>query len=788
MTFNAFPSQQLSFRAKTKDWRKKHLEWASNKTYYNNNLVRKSILNKKINYDLINGILYLEDMMVVLNPENIKSSYIPENIQHYPIINSKLNVLIGEEIKRRFDFRVIVTNPTAISEIENNKKSELYEELKGIITNNSQSKEDFDRQLEELNNKYIYEWQDQREIRANYLINHYVKELDLLVKFNAGFTDALVCGEEIYQIDIISGEPTVERINPMNIRIFQSGFSNKIEDSDIILLEEYWNPGRIIDSYYDVLSAKDIKLLEDVPTVGTNDAMQNIDERAGFFNVADAGMDFGNAMIDTYGLFTGMNYSRNKYYDNYGNIRVLRVYWKSKRKIKKVKSYDPDTGEEVYNFYPETYVLDTNAGEEEQIFWIQEAWEGTQIGKDIYINMRPRLIQYNRLSNPSRCHFGIIGSIYNLNDRKPYSLVDMAKPYNYMYDAIHDRLNKAIAANWGRIIKLDLAQVPKGWEIDKWMHYAKTSKIAVVDSFKEGNIGAATGKLSGMMNNQSSGVIDAQAGNYIQEHIQLLEFIKQEMGEVMGISKQREGQVSNRETVGGVERATLQSSYITEWLFMRHDNTKKRVLECLLETAKIALRGRSKKFQYILSDNAIKVMDIDGDSFSENDYGLVVDNSPGTQELAGKLDMLAQAALQNQTLSFSTIMKIYNTTSMADTMRMVEKDEQNIQQSKQKEAEAQRQSQMQAVQIQAEQQEKDREQKEAANIRDNETKLLIAQLSADNMQIEESTENPELDEKIRQFDIKMQLEDKYLEFENKKHADNTRLKDKQINKQTKTTK
>jgi len=29
------------------------------------------------------------------------------------------------------------------------------------------------------------------------------------------------------------------------------------------------------------------------------------------------------------------------------------------------------------------------------------------------------------------------------------------------------------------------------------------------------------------------------------------------VGDIVGISKQREGQISNRETVGGVERATL---------------------------------------------------------------------------------------------------------------------------------------------------------------------------------------------------------------------------------------
>jgi hypothetical protein len=125
--------------------------------------------------------------------------------------------------------------------------------------------------------------------------------------------------------------------------------------------------------------------------------------------------------------------------------------------------------------------------------------------------------------------------------------------------------------------------------------------IAVVDSFKEGNIGAATGKLSGMMQ-QSSGVLDLEQGNYIQQHINLLEFVKMEMSEAAGISKQREGQVSSSETVGGVERSNLQSSHITEWLFAKHDDVKKRSLECFLETSKTALKGGSKKFQYILSD------------------------------------------------------------------------------------------------------------------------------------------------------------------------------------------
>lgn len=70
------------------------------------------------------------------------------------------------------------------------------------------------------------------------------------------------------------------------------------------------------------------------------------------------------------------------------------------------------------------------------------------------------------------------------------------------------------------------------------MYYAKANGLAVVDSFKEGNYGSATGKLAGGLNNNTSGVIDADFGNNIQQYINLLEYIKGEMSEVVGITKQ----------------------------------------------------------------------------------------------------------------------------------------------------------------------------------------------------------------------------------------------------------
>lgn len=789
-----FPPQQLSYNRKNKAWRKRCVDFGDDHSLLHHHLARKSVIDMRINYDLLNGKIHVEDLKLYLNPFGLDASFIPDNIQHYPIINSKLNVLLGEEMDRVFDYRVIVTNPNAVSEIEEEKNAEINQKLLQLVSDDSKSEEDYKKESEKLSDYFQYEWQDKREQRANELLNHYVKELDIDQLLHKGFQDALTVGEEAYQIDIVGGEPVVRKINPMKMRIIKSSGSDKIEDADMIVLEDYWSPGRIIDVFYDQLSKDDIKELEN-PVDGDNpytDNMDNLDPRYGFINALDTDWD-GNK-LDVNSLFDDNDDDSLLPYDFNGNVRILRVYWKSRRKIKKVKSYDPETGEETFNFYPENYTIDPDKGEEEQSFWVNEAWEGTKIGKDIYVNMRPRPIQYNRMSNPSRCHFGIIGSIYSNNGYTPFSLVDMVKPYAYMYDVYHDRLNKLVAKNKGKVIRMDFAKVPKGWDADKWLYYITVNGIAVENSFKEGTQGMATGKLAGAMNNASSGVIDASLGNDIQQYISLLTWVDQQIGKIMGISPQREGQVSNRETVGGVERATLQSSHITQWLFNIHENVKKRVYECLMETAKICLRGRKKKFRYTLSDGAEKMAEIDGDEFAENDYGLVVDNSSGTQELNQKLDMLAQAALQNQALNFSTIMKLYATTSLQDKMRMIETYEKKVQEMQQQQQQQQIQIQQQQMQMNAQVEQQKMQLQYQMNRDNNEAKVLTAQLNAqaesqryalmnqgtvaDNDQKERK-----LNEQVRQFDERMKQQADKLSFDIKKHDDDVKLRRQQLERQ-----
>lgn len=791
MAYNAiggFPSQQLSFSRKNKAWRQRCVDFGDDHSLLHYNLTRKTVLAMKINYDLLHGKLHMDDLKALTNPYGIDASFIPDEIQHYPIINSKLEVLKGEESKRLFDFRVVVTNPNAISEMEDEKNQLVNQRLQQLLMDNAQSEEEFNKELEKQSDYFTYEYQDKREVRGNMVLNHYIKELELPQKFNKGFEDAYTVGEEIYQCDIVGGEPYIEKLNPLDVRIIRSGTSTNIEDADMIIIEQYWNPGRVIDTYYDQLSKKDIDAIENASGSKNNGYVDSMDNRDPRYGIIPRDWVAGDAELNPMELFTNESEHSLLPYDLNGNVRVLRVYWKSRRKIKKVKSYDPETGEEQFNFYPENYVIDEEKGEEEQIFWVNDAWEGTKIADDIYVNMRPRPVQYNRLSNPSRCHFGIIGSIYSNNGDRPFSLVDIMKPYAYLYDIVHDRLNKTLAKNVGKAIKLDFAKTPKGWDPDKWLYYLHTHGLVVEDSFKEGDIGAATGKLAGGLNNASTGVVDASLGSEITQYINYLEWISNKTGELAGISKQREGQISNRETVGGVERATLQSAHSTEWLFFPHESVKKRLLEVLLETCKICFKGRKIKFDYILPDGSKTLVEFEGDEFAECDYGLVVDNSNGAQELNQKLDGLAQAGLQNNKIDFSTMMKMFTSTSMAEKQRMVENCEKRILEQQQQQQQQQLQMQQQELQARTQVEQQKMQMEYQMHQEDNQTKIIVAQINSQAeyeryaMIQEENgiTKQEELKYKNKQLNLDAKQFSEKLALDKKKHEDDIKIKEKQL--------
>ena len=137
-------------------------------------------------------------------------------------------------------------------------------------------------------------------------------------------------------------------------------------------------------------------------------------------------------------------------------------------------------------------------------------------------------------------------------------------------------------------------------------------------------------------------------------------------------------------------------------------------------------------------------------------------------------------------------MKLYNSSSLAEKQRIVENDEIKIQERNAQAQQQQLQVQQQEAQMRQEAEMAKMELEDTLNQRDNETKILVAQIAAsvkvkegDNDGIQEpmSEEAREkLREQIRQFDARLALDKERLNFDKDKARIDAELKRKQINK------
>lgn len=252
--------------------------------------------------------------------------------------------------------------------------------------------------------------------------------------------------------------------------------------------------------------------------------------------------------------------------------------------------------------------------------------------------------------------------------------MDRLSPWIYQYYVQWYRTELLMASNMGKFMEIDLAKIPQGWDIQKWLYYASIMKITFKDSFAEGVKGYATGKLAGQFqgNNQ---VMDMELGNSIQHHISILQLIENKIKDTAGITDQRMGDISPTELVGNTERAVTQSSNITEMWFRIHNNTKLRVIEAMIEVAKNCWKDKNKKLQYITDDLATVFFEVDGNVLMDAEYGIFVGNSAKDYEVRETLKQLMQAALQNDKITLSEVVDINEAESIADIRDRLKKSE-----------------------------------------------------------------------------------------------------------------
>ena len=711
---NNFPEQKNSFASKTKKWAIRCINAGERLTRFTFYTIRQTFANKLESFQLYNGVLNTAMMEKTVNKYGFDMGDFPATMQNYPIAVPKIDLLVGEERSRNFSYHVAVINDDAITAKEREKRAKIQEESMRLIQEYDDPKAAMEAAAD-ISKKFAnHNYQDSRERLGHQILQALEQNLGTKEIFNRGFEDLLISSEEMYCIDVVGGEPIIRKCNPLQIDSLRSGESPYIEDSDIIVEYKFMSPGQVVDAYWDFLSPSQVDTID--KGLNFQGASKN------FINIGIQDPDYP-VDAEVSGEIIGLNNAINSVYangyDNQGNLRVVRVVWKSMRKVG-IREYTDEYGLPQEDVVDEKYKA--QEGEVVKWRWISEYWEGTRIGgsaladgdddqesSGIFVKVQPRNVQLRQVGNPSLCHPGYVGVCYNVNTSRALSMMDRMKPFQYLYDIFMYRTELAFAKSKGKIGKLPIRKKPDDMDLESWIHYAEVFGFLVEDDFNEGNKGSATGKLAGQMSGAAP-VMDMSDYNFIAQHIQMLDYLEKKMSDIVGISPQREGAIQNRETVRGVERSVAQSSMITEKWFDIHENVKCRALRVLLATAKEAWKDKTKTLQYITDEHGLATLIVDANQFEEVDFDVLPDNTSKTKETMGEIKEIMYAAMQNDKINFSEALDILTNKSMSKIRRGIEtaederKKQMQEQQQQAMQLEQQKAQAMQQAQAQAHQQ------------------------------------------------------------------------------------
>lgn len=606
------PQQNLPRSKKDKEWKRACVDALVNSTDFSVSGRRNYIEL----YKAYRGDLDEDAYSYMLNPYNTnrdEHKAFPARLRNYNIIKPIIDLFMGEKAKRPFKFMTSVTNDDvyslkmeeqkrlmdiALQQVVINKMNEM-----GIPTGVESNEDQTPERVKEFMEK---EYQDPRAIRGQRIVNELMKDCDLVEKFQRLFFNALVAGFTVSYKGAYGNQVIYEDLNPEDIDYAKSPDLIYLEDADWVVANRKMTKAQIYDRFYEDLEEEDIEWLEK-RSISTPNVLEYL-----FRDREDKRKEIGEAEL----------------------YNVYHVVWKSRVKIGELTYYD-EFGLEQTMEVDETYKPDKDAGESVRWIWVNEVWEGWRIEDQIYLGIKPLRNQRRSMDNPSEAKLPYNGRVDIM------SIAELGLNYQILYNILHYRVELSIAKNKDKIALVEINTIPKrgGWDPEKFMYYADANGYMFVDSTQ-------TGARNEKVPFNQYQVLDMSLGKYIAEQINIMNAVKEEWEELVGVPRYRKGQVMASDSVGTTERAVFQSSVITEEMFRKFERFLEKELEGLIDMARTAWKN-GRRISYIDEEYNLIFDYVDGDEFQETNYGIRVVNSSSESEKVERIREIALALAQN---------------------------------------------------------------------------------------------------------------------------------------------
>lgn len=814
---NIFPDQfKTDKEKKDESWVKNTMDYFANKAYAEYVKNRDTFVK---NYDLIKGILRSEDFYQEPEVKSFteileKDVELPKYVQHYSIITTPINELVGEISKRPDVYRVKGFDDDSKSE-ELQFKTQVLQEY---ILNEAKRKilekaamEGVEIPDEELSNLAFEDVKDMidsytstAEKWANHVLTCQKAEFNLKEKGEDAFRDLTISSREFFHVyeDNSKLGFNTEVANPKNVwflttpdRKWISDPTGRAQGAYAAGLVNVMELSEIIETFPDLTKDEIDHLrssLQDYGLINVRESnLGNPNVEPGIDSVTYDTFDplvlQTRMMIesemkensDTLKDFLGLTSNVSSFGYKYV---VVRAYWISKKKIGKVIYLD-EFGNEQSMLVDETYKKGTLPTEQSLEWgWINEWYQGVKIGPDIY-HVKPfKLLNY--------CP--IIGMTYEVKNTEARSLVDLMKPFQVIYNVCMNQLFKLLEKEIGKVYLTSIRHVPIPKDgdaqdaLDMWEMEARNRGVVFIDDSPE--------NLKSPSSFNQFRDIDLTRTQEIQSRYTLAQQMKNECWELVGLSKQRLGSVTASESATGTNAAIQQSYSQTEPLFVAHEYIMGQLYQAIIDAAQYVESNKPEStISYITDEGEAAFISVNGTDIKFRDLKVFPTNRPEDTQMFNELRQLAQAIIQNGGTLYEVV-ELYSTKSMREMKktfkdmrdRLVQQQEQ-AQQIQQQQLEQQKQiadaQLQQAMQMKQQEIENENYQKELDRINKKEIAIIQATgfgkvegedvnenevpdvLEASRLVLEETRANKEHQLKLAELQTKASQEQQKLELE-----------------------
>jgi hypothetical protein len=697
------PSQLVADNIKkTKKWQNDTIDAFEALVLFENRQIKTSYYNKITNYNLKRGILNMNDMERVVDPYGLGLGTFPAKMEHKGIGNAKIDLLVGEHMKRKFDFRVVrsSSDQEGIREIEEKKLDKIKEFIAQEVQDPNYDQSKAERKLNELQQYINSSFFDVAERGANKLLKYLYKYHNVKdMVFDPAFEDALICAEQFAFIEELGGEMVIRKGDPTRIFTIMNGYSTTERGLEALVEITYHTVSSIVDMFHDELTYDQIKEIEMYR--GMNAGVGSYFTYPMYGHVGELAIPSDSMTAKTQDLMPLGDLDVpmfSSYFDARGNIRLLHCIWRSKRKVKLIKYMD-ENGLEMFRYEHQKYQIDESVGEVvEREEWINEWWRGYKIGANMYLKAQPIPYLSNSLENIARQDPPVIVQYYNTNTSRAQSLMDIMKPYDYLYDIFDYKRQILVNLMLPDIVQFPTSMIPDNMTLHEFLNYVTSTAFMPMDPTAD--VMTPKGMQSaGTFNTITPNRLASNQSGPISVLNQVLGNIMQTMDIVSGVTQQRQGAISSTELVGNVERSVSQSSMTTERWFSKNEFFKERCLRRMLDIGINLLRKNPKRLSYLLDDFTKEVMtDDELAGIMSADFDLMVSRSSDDAMLLQMIEQNFQQAVASGTASISDLITVFKTESVQDAARIMKNKERERENKQQQMQEQQMQVQQQAMQ------------------------------------------------------------------------------------------